>query len=481
MAQDIFGGAFGGTGFMPTPSPRTQSQLDIDRRMKETQAQKQQAEREQRMKEIWDRQMTPVQPDGFDAFAPQGPKTAPQTTVPGQPSGAIGPSVQTPMAPSPAPTQAPPPSQMSLPGGGTVSGPSNLIDAFQQRMDIETQAPQSRAQEIRQEVFTSPLYENFSEQEKRQITHERITGEAKRGIAERIAGKQIVKSLKSQGMTEDEIRREIGATPDMSIRGGLTELKRLQKRRDIQTTNEQTARQSEAITGKANFNEEGQPTNDEGRFVQLERNWSGTGPDPTADPLIDNMNTSQQKNMSELRRKVYDGRARDEDFKRLENFYANAQIKAQRAYNKKLADQAKQAQAAKIKEAKTEEQKQWLENAYDELESRRKQAELWTKAGVNEEAGDNEEAVITQEKINQNYRDIEGIMEAIKNFNTSQPPPAGGTAQPQPTGDGAQLSQQGQIPKVTTPEQFDSLDSGQDYISVIDSGQGYISVIATKP
>jgi hypothetical protein len=229
------------------------------------------------------------------------------------------------------------------PGGGSVAMPSILPDG-RTAVDIQGSitgkgrtGPQGYTAEererIRGELSGAP------EDVKRRIRTG--TGEAQ----ERLAGKKIISSLTQQGMTEDEIRKAIGAdtSPNMTQAEAVRKLKEVQKQKQMQTSDARTAKQSEAIAGMEERGAEGEAMNDAARFVDLERGWSGTGADPLGETLESQMTKSQKREFGRLRDKVANDRARDGDFKRMEKMLADAQLKSERSVLKRQAQDEKEA------------------------------------------------------------------------------------------------------------------------------------------
>ena len=291
------------------------------------------------------------------------------------------------------------------PGGGTVTMP-DVLPSGRTAEDIQaavtggvdsTGYTQAEKEEIRRQLSGAP---------------EDVKARIRRGegaAQEKLAGKKIISSLKQQGMTDDEIKKSIGADlkPDMTTSEAVLELKKLQKQRQVQSKDEKSARMSEKIAGMEERDEQGNALNDAARFNDLERGWSGTGADPLGETLYDQMSKSQRNEFERLREKVSNDRAKEGDFTRLEKFLGDAELKSQRAYDRKQAQAQKDALELAAQNAQGEAQETWVKNATNELDDVRK----FIKSDQFDDLSKEEQKKWTDREV--------GIMDSINKFNTT--------------------------------------------------------------
>lgn len=207
------------------------------------------------------------------------------------------------------------------------------------------------------------------------ITQQQQVNESKANIASR----QIIKELRGQGMTDDQIRDATGiGTEEMSRTEAYRRLAKLsQSRTDTSPQAARQQREMERINDRARYGEddEGNRTakNQAARFVEINRDAQSTGPDPEmTDSIYDSLTPSQKREYDRYQRHVSDGVARSNEERRINDMIKNEQKKREDDYAKKQEQIKFQREEDAIARA---EQRVQSQQARDELNTLKAQVQ----------------------------------------------------------------------------------------------------------
>ena len=258
------------------------------------------------------------------------------------------------------------------PGTGTVAIPTEAFKARQQKEARTLRSEAEMQQRIRQSGSIS-------------------------------ATQKIARSLRDQGVSEDEIRSAL-ETPTVdgrTIRGEdtperkLARLSQLQKKATFQRSGKGiSSRTRDRIVQSARFDEGGNPKNAAGRAQQFTDFIDDLGPDPQSDKTnFDSMTPSEKREFSRGLESMSRGTQTGEQQRRLANIQKRVEKRRGRDFSKKEADRVQSASDLKTQNTKSliksREQKEEFKREVKDQE-RLKEA---YKAAVKDFGADSEQAV----------------------------------------------------------------------------------------
>lgn len=281
----------------------------------------------------------------------------------------------------------------------------------------------------------------------------------------RMGSRSIIKSLRDQGMKDQEIKDQAMLTPQMSATEAYRRLTELNNRRaDNSAQARNQARIDQRISGKERWDVDEQgnrtPKNQAARLSVMANEMQSTGPDPANEKTVyDELTPGQKREYERYRKMVANGVAMSEKEKRIGNMISGIQNKREQEYANKQAKEKDELHDLALENAKTKQQREQVQL----IKTQREElfATLYTEdnAGrlVRNDALDDE----TWNAMKARYDELGTSVMSIGNQDEITPP----IEQPSATAPT-------ELPTPTTQEEFDALPAGAEYIDP-DDGKRY--------